>query len=249
MIYIFLLLYNGKAKESGNMFIKNLKKSFYLLGGLMLVGLIGLSMALVEFDNRYQDKHRKLNRLEIEYGILQNQLNFFRDKLQHYDFLTFKSTVFEKTDPQLSRITETIYQKSNQYGFRPELILGMVKVESDCNPRAVSGRGAYGLMQVNFSVWKNELSIDKKRIFDIDYNIELGLEILKRYYVESKGNISRALHLYNNGYKYNNLSYVGKVKSQLGNFSLSTPLTVSDSEDPSDDLAAFDLIRRGQRSD
>lgn len=236
-------------KIQRHMFKKNLKKSLYLLAGLLLMGLIGLSIAVVEFDTQYQDKHRKLNRLEIEYGILQNQLNLFQDKLQYYDFLSFKSDVFERSDPQLSRITETIYKKSYKYGFRPELILGMVKVESDYNPRAVSHRGAYGLMQVNFPVWKNELSIDKKRIFDIDYNIDLGLQILKRYYQESKGNIFRALHLYNNGYKYNNLSYVSKVKSQLGKFSLSTQLTVETTSDQNEDLSDFSLSRLGQRSD
>jgi hypothetical protein len=231
------------------MFKKNLKKSFYLLVGLLLVGLIGLSIAMVEFDSRYQDKHRMLNRLSLEYDILQTRLNFFREKLQYYDFLSFKSDVFEQRDPQLSRITETIYKKSYQYGFRPELILGMVKVESDYNPRAVSNKGAYGLMQVNFSVWKNELSIDKKRIFDIDYNIELGLQILKRYYQESKGNIFRALHLYNNGYRYNNLSYVSKVKSQLGKFSLSAPMTVTDLENHNENVSDFSLTRQGQRSE
>ena len=236
-------------KILGTMIKKNLKKSFYLLIGLLLVGLFGMLIAMVDFDTRYQDKHRMLNQLTIENSILQNRINFVRNKLRHYDFLSFKSDVFEKRDPQLSRITETIYKKSFQYGFRPELVLGMVKVESDYNPRAVSNRGAYGLMQVNFSVWKNELSIDKKRIFDIDYNIELGLQILKRYYLESKGNIFRALHLYNNGYKYNNRSYVGKVKSQLGKFSLSTPLTVSGTEDQNEDLSDFSLIRKGQRSD
>jgi soluble lytic murein transglycosylase-like protein len=102
---------------------------------------------------------------------------------------------------------------------------------------------------VNFSVWKNELSIDKKRIFDIDYNIELGLQILKRYYQESKGNIFRALHLYNNGYRYNNLSYVSKVKSQLGKFSLSAPMTVTDLENHNENVSDFSLTRQGQRSE
>ena len=33
-----------------------------------------------------------------------------------------------------------------------------------------------GLMQVHYAVWKDELKIDKSRIFDIGYNIELGTE-------------------------------------------------------------------------
>lgn len=203
------------------MFKRNLKKSFYMLIALFLVGLVGVFMALVEFNSSYEDKHKKITTLSLELEQLENQLNLAKDKLGEYDILAFKASVFEKQDPHLSRITESVFKKSSQYGFQPELILGMMKVESDWNPRAVSRKGAYGLMQVNFSVWKNELDIDKKKIFDIDYNIDLGLQILKKYYLESKGNLKRALHLYNNGYKYNNRSYVGKVESQFRNFSLS----------------------------
>jgi soluble lytic murein transglycosylase-like protein len=203
------------------MFIRNLKKSFYVLVALFVVGLAGIFMALVEFNARYEDKHNRISCLSLELEQLENRLNLVKTKLGDYDILAFKANVFEKQDPHLSRISESVFKKSTQYGFKPELILGMMKVESGYNPRAVSHRGAYGLMQVNFSVWKKELDIDKKRIFDIDYNIDLGLQILKRYFLESKGNIKRALHLYNNGYKYNNRSYVGKVESQFRNFSLS----------------------------
>ncbi|NTU48819.1 MAG: sigma 54-interacting transcriptional regulator, partial [Syntrophobacteraceae bacterium] len=38
-----------------------------------------------------------------------------------------------------------------------------------------------------------ELAIDKNRIFDIEYNIELGLQILKKYYELANGDLGRAL--------------------------------------------------------
>ena len=200
---------------------RNLKKSFFLLGFLFLVGVTGLFIALVDFNSRYAEKHSKIVNLTDELDRLSSQMNQVQSKLQEYDFLVFKADVFQRRDPQLFKITESVYRKSSQYGFDPELIWGVMQVESGTNPRAVSHRGAYGLMQVNLSVWKDELSIDKKRIFDIDYNLDLGLQILKKYYLESDGDIKRALHLYNNGYRYNNLSYVGKVNSQLWNLSLS----------------------------
>jgi soluble lytic murein transglycosylase-like protein len=203
------------------MFRRNLKKSFYLLIGLFGVGLVGIFLALVEFNTSYREKHLKISSLSAELEQLESQMNLARTQLGNYDFLAFKANVFEKRDPHLSRITKSVYKKSTHYGFQPELVLSMMKVESGYNPRAVSRRGAYGLMQVNFSVWKDELGIDKKRIFDIDYNIDLGLQILKRYYLESKGNLKRALHLYNNGYKYKNYSYVNKVEAQFRHFSLS----------------------------
>ena len=92
-----------------------------------------------------------------------------------------------------------------------------MQVESAFNPLALSTAGAYGLMQVHYAVWKDELQIEKSRIFDIEYNIGLGLKILKQYYDLANGNMDRALFLYNNGYKYNNSGYIAKVNNSIYN--------------------------------
>ena len=84
-------------------------------------------------------------------------------------------------------------------------------MESRFNRRAVSKAGACGLMQVNYPVWKDELNIDRRKLSQVDYNIELGLTILKGYLRETKGDIIKALILYNNGYKYANNNYHEKV--------------------------------------
>jgi soluble lytic murein transglycosylase-like protein len=55
------------------------------------------------------------------------------------------------------------------------------------------------------------LQVDFKRITQVDYNIELGLTILKGYMRETRGDIIKALILYNNGYKYANTNYSEKV--------------------------------------
>jgi soluble lytic murein transglycosylase-like protein len=115
---------------------------------------------------------------------------------------------------------DTVYRQGFKYGFKPDLVLGIIKVESNYNPKAVSYKGAYGLMQINLGVWKDELNIDVGRIFDIAYNIDTGLRILKQYYEETRGNIKLALHFYNNGYKYNNTAYAVKVDSAALSFNI-----------------------------
>ncbi|MCX6555310.1 MAG: lytic transglycosylase domain-containing protein, partial [Candidatus Aminicenantes bacterium] len=119
--------------------------------------------------------------------------------------------------PDFSKIVNITYNKSKIYGFHPNLILAVMQVESGFNPLALSAVGAYGLMQIRYAVWKNELKIDKSRIFDIEYNIGLGLKILKQYCDLSGGDISRALFLYNNGYKYQNTGYLVKVNNSIYN--------------------------------
>lgn len=192
---------------------KNLKKLFYMNVILFYLGLLGLVIGLTEFNNKYKIKVETVNHMTNEVAKLEERVTENREKIEKFDFMEYKIELFKKKYPIYSQILDSVYQRSRQYGFSTDLVLGVMQVESNFNPTAVSNRGAYGLMQVNLSVWKDELSIKKDRIFDIDYNIGLGLEILKRYYIESEGNMQRALHLYNNGYKYNNLSYVKKVNA------------------------------------
>jgi soluble lytic murein transglycosylase-like protein len=192
---------------------KNLKKVAYIMVGLFLMGLTGFFIALVEFNERYGHKNQEVRLLSGQMVQLEERINTNRQKLANYDFMAYKTNAFSQRYPIFSKILNTVYDKSAQYGFAPDLVLGVIKVESNFNPKAVSYVGAYGLMQINLAVWRKELKIDQSRVFDVDYNIDLGLQILKRYYLESKGNMKRALHLYNNGYLYNNTKYSGQVDS------------------------------------
>lgn len=194
---------------------QNLKKSFYILFSLFISGLIGLCMAFIDVSNNYEKNRQALYMMTNEVMQLEERVHSDNWKLKNYDFLEYKVNAFVKKFPKFSKIFDAAYRKSHEYGFHPDLVLGIMQVESNYDPDAVSIVGACGLMQVNVPVWKDELSIDEKNVFDIEYNIDLGLQILKRYLLESNGNIQRALHLYNNGYKYNNTSYIGKVNRSL----------------------------------
>lgn len=193
----------------------NVKKIAFLLVGLLLIGLTGLFIGLVDFNREYEKKKENLNILASEVFRLEQTIDHNDQKIKAYDLMEFKVNAFSTRYSLFSRILDSVYHKSRKYGFKPDLVLGIVKVESDFDPNAVSFKGAYGLMQVNLPVWREELSIDENRIFDVDYNIDLGLRILKLYFDESRGNIKLALHLYNNGYKYNNTSYADKVDTAV----------------------------------
>lgn len=129
------------------------------------------------------------------------------------DLHRFQEHIFKLRYPRFTEITQIVFKKSKDYEFNPYLVMAVIQVESNFQSFAVSKAGAYGLMQVNYSVWKDELDIDFNRIFDAEYNIDLGLKILKHYYEETNGNLLQALFHYNNGYKFNNTAYSGKVVS------------------------------------
>src|ERR1700680_2210645 len=59
-----------------------------------------------------------------------------------------------------------------QYGVRPELIAAFIDVESRWNPRAVSTKGAMGLMQL---MTATERRFDAYQPFDPEQNIAAGI--------------------------------------------------------------------------
>ncbi len=165
------------------------------------------SLAHVQYlQERLGESHERVLRLNEEKLAQQA-------KADRLELLEFKSATFQKKFPEFSRIVDIAFRKAQRYGFQPNLVLSVIQVESAFNPLAVSTAGAYGLMQVRYSVWKDELGIDKARIFDVDYNIDLGLRILKQYHDIAGGDLRRALFLYNNGYLYKNTGYVAKVNA------------------------------------
>ncbi len=200
---------------------------------LSLLALVALAALLAQLGETNRNYERALSHV----GYLQARLAESHDRVvalnqeqlaqqaraERLDLLEFKNATFRKRFPEFSRITEVVFRKAQRYGFHPNLVLSVIQVESAFNPLAVSAAGACGLMQVHYAVWKDELAIDRSRLFDIEYNIDLGLRILKQYYDESGGNLRRALFLYNNGYLYNNTRYVAQVDASPFNRELPEP--------------------------
>jgi soluble lytic murein transglycosylase-like protein len=200
------------------------KKSVFLLLFLLVIGISGLVLGFIDSIRNYERSLAHIHYLQANLGDLHGRLLQMNEeamrneeKYARVDFLEYQSTIFQKKFPDFSEIVNITYNKSKFFGFHPNLILAVMQVESAFNPLALSTAGAYGLMQVHYAVWKDELKIDKNRIFEIEYNIGLGLKILRQYYDLSGGDIQRALFLYNNGYKYKNTGYITKVNNSIYN--------------------------------
>jgi soluble lytic murein transglycosylase-like protein len=200
------------------------KRCAILLLSLLVICISGLLLGFSESNRNYERSLAHIRYLQDNLGNLHGQVvqmnedaRLNEQRYSRIDFLEYQNTVFQKNFPDFSKIVDTTYNKSKVFGFHPNLIMAVMQVESGFNPLALSTVGAYGLMQVHYAVWKDELKIDKSRIFDIEYNIGLGLKILKQYYDLSGGDIKRALFLYNNGYKYQNTGYLAKVNNSLYN--------------------------------
>jgi len=197
------------------MFRNAIKRIVILNCVFILVAIFSFFGAVVDLHNRYLDQKELIEILDSKIDRLCDEHNRSLEGLMGYERLDYKSKALSCHLPMFDQILETVYRIAPKYGFNPELVLKIIQVESAFKPKALSSMGAFGLMQVNLSVWQKVLDIDKKRIFDIEYNIDLGLRILKHYFDSTKGNIKLALHHYNNGYLYDNRAYVKNFSDQL----------------------------------
>lgn len=177
---------------------------FMVLSGIFLIFAIVLSAR--QFENQ-----KTIHSLQKTVSTLNNKLDTHQEAIAKIDFYRFQENVYRLQTPEFAKITDSVFNQSQKYGFNPYLVMAIIFVESNFKRHAVSKAGAYGLMQVNYPVWKDELRIDRRKLSQVDYNIKLGLTILKGYMRETKGDIIKALMLYNNGYKYANSNYHEKV--------------------------------------
>ena len=191
----------------------NLKKIYIALSLVLIVTTALLMTTVVNLVDQKGENLDTIARLTQKTADLEKKVAHYEKEKDKFEFYRFKQNVFNLKYPDYSQIAKIVFNQGKKYGFNPYLVMAVIQVESAFDQHAVSSVGAYGLMQVNYSVWKDELAIDFNRIFEKEYNIDLGLKILKHYYEEASGNIFMALFRYNNGYKYQNKKYNARIIS------------------------------------
>ncbi len=91
---------------------------------------------------------------------------------------------------------KTVHYEAARAGLDPELVLGLIEVESGFNKYAVSKVGARGYMQV-MPFWVDEIGSKEHDLFHLRINLRYGCTILRHYLDLERGNLYRALGRYN----------------------------------------------------
>jgi soluble lytic murein transglycosylase-like protein len=91
---------------------------------------------------------------------------------------------------------KTVHYEATRAGLDPELVLGLIEVESNFNKYAVSSAGARGYMQV-MPFWVREIGAAEHNLFHLRINLRYGCTILRHYLDIEKGDLYRALGRYN----------------------------------------------------
>ena len=91
-----------------------------------------------------------------------------------------------------------IHEVASRHEVDPALVKAIIMAESSYNPKAISKRGAKGLMQLMPLTAK---SLGVKDIFDPEHNINAGVGYFKKLLNQFGGDVKLALAAYNAGSK------------------------------------------------
>lgn len=91
---------------------------------------------------------------------------------------------------------KTVHYEATRAGLDPQLVMGLIQVESGFKKYAVSSVGARGFMQV-MPFWVRSIGAPDQNLFHMRVNLRYGCTILRHYLNIEKGDLYRALGRYN----------------------------------------------------
>jgi soluble lytic murein transglycosylase-like protein len=123
----------------------------------------------------------------------------FDDEHQARAWLAAMSSRLAKRIPDRvarEELLVTVHYEAKRAGLDPQLVLGLIQVESAFRKYAVSSVGARGYMQV-MPFWAKLIGTADQNLFHLRTNLRYGCTILRHYLDIEKGDLFRALGRYN----------------------------------------------------
>lgn len=123
----------------------------------------------------------------------------FRDTIDKVNWLAEMSRRLAKriTDARYRHeLLTAVHYEATRAGLDPQLVLGLIQVESGFKKYAVSSAGARGYMQV-MPFWVKLIGRSDDNLFHMRTNLRFGCTILRHYLDIENGDLFRALGRYN----------------------------------------------------
>jgi soluble lytic murein transglycosylase-like protein len=123
----------------------------------------------------------------------------FGSPMEAVDWLEAMSTRLAKRIPNQEyrlELLRAVHYEAKRAGLDPQLVLGLMQVESGFRKYAVSSAGARGYMQV-MPFWLKVIGRPDDNLFNMRTNLRYGCTILRHYLDIEQGDLYRALGRYN----------------------------------------------------
>lgn len=148
----------------------------------------------------------------------QDDLSTYIDSMAEQEIMVrwvIENSGKEMTQSQATKIVRNAYAYAISHDLKPSLILAMIKKESTFKPKARSGAGAKGLMQV-IPKWHQD-KLKGRDPYGIQVSIEVGSQVIKDCLIKHNQNQRKALGCYSGGAR-NYASLIGGFQKQLANY-------------------------------
>jgi soluble lytic murein transglycosylase-like protein len=165
-----------------------------------------IKLQIQSLDNHSADTVRQSRMIEVTERQWLDKTEWTLQTLMSYN----KALAERLRHDQLRHeLLQTIYYEAKRSGLDPDLVLAVIRVESNFRKYAISSAGARGYMQIK-TFWADIVGEPSSDLFNVKTNLRLGCAILRSYLDKEHGNVDRALARYNGSLwhnRYPNLIY------------------------------------------
>jgi soluble lytic murein transglycosylase-like protein len=165
--------------------------------GSLLIGWVGAAWAGAQkYEPLAASVQAALHAAVADRAAPEPRFDSIEDRI---GWLTEMSRRLERRMPDLQARLEflkTVRYEAQRAGLDPQLVLGLIQVESGFKKYAVSSAGARGYMQV-MPFWVKLIGNPDSNLFHLRTNLRFGCTILRHYLDIEKGDLFRALGRYN----------------------------------------------------
>ena len=172
------------------------RRQFLRTGSLLLLPS-ALAQAGAQREETLADDVASIMRQSVEHAS-PPYLVFDRatDAQRWLNEMSARLTRFIDNELYRRRLLTMIQYEATRADLNPQMVLGLIEVESAFRQYAVSNVGAKGLLQV-MPFWQRYIGNESHNLFDIRTNLRYGCTILRHYSNLENGNLHRALARYN----------------------------------------------------
>jgi soluble lytic murein transglycosylase-like protein len=147
----------------------------------------------------------------------------FKDYQEAVEWLTIMSARLARRIPDMEyrlELLRAIHYEATRAGLDPQLVLGLIQVESGFRKYSVSRAGAQGYMQV-MPFWVKLIGQSTDNLFHLRTNLRYGCTILRHYLDIERGDLFRALGRYNGS--LGRTEYPNRVKAAWDQWRIEPP--------------------------